>query len=100
MKMRIEIADIILWILFILSIAISLWYLFGDSPTLEQIILAFLFTSIFSIVINVSKDSVKINYIEKEMKDLKQGIKDSFNKIKDDINIVKEDLNYIKSKIK
>ena len=51
--MKVEIGDIILWILFILSLAVGIWYLFGDSPTLEQSILIFLLTSIFRLVINL-----------------------------------------------
>ena len=37
-----RISDIIIWILFLVSLVVAGWYLFGNSPTFEQAILVFI----------------------------------------------------------
>jgi len=44
-----KIIDIIIWILFIISIIVSLWYIFGHSPTFEQALLILIITFLFTI---------------------------------------------------
>jgi|ETNmetMinimDraft_2_1059921.scaffolds.fasta_scaffold107973_2 multisubunit Na+/H+ antiporter MnhE subunit len=83
-------SDIILWVLFLFSIFVTLWYFFGNSPSIEQMMLAFLFTAVFSLVINVTRNGTKIDYVEKELKRLRLGIQDSFKNMKDDVKTIKE----------
>ena len=87
-----DMGDIIIWILFILAIAVGLWYIFGNSPTLEQTILTFLLAAVFTIVIILSKNNVEINYIKKDLGNLKLDLKDSFNNMKKDIKLIKKKL--------
>ncbi len=51
--MKISIYDIIFWILFIISVVVGLWYLFGDSPTFEQGLIIFILTILFGGISNV-----------------------------------------------
>lgn len=90
--MRIRTGDIIIWILVIVSVVVVLWYLFGNSPTLEQVILTFLLTAIFTIVINVSRSGMKMNYIERDLGILRKDIGKSFDKIKEDMDLIKNKL--------
>ena len=90
-----KIIEIILWILFLLSIAIGLWYLFGNSPTFEQAIVIFLITSVFAIAINVSRGGMKLNYVEKKVCEIERNSKNSFKKMKNDINLIKTKLRII-----
>ncbi|MBS3080986.1 hypothetical protein J4221_05920 [Candidatus Pacearchaeota archaeon] len=90
--MKLKIGDIIIWILVIISIAVALWYFFGNSPTLEEVILTFLLTVVFTMGINLSRNGMRMNYIEKDLKTLKSDVKESFNKIKEDMNLIKNKL--------
>ena len=83
---KINIADIILIILFLFAIALALWYLFGDSPTFEQIIIGFILPVIFVVSIKMAVIETRINYVEK-------NIKEGFNKIKKDMDLIKDKLN-------
>ncbi|MBS3080988.1 hypothetical protein J4221_05930 [Candidatus Pacearchaeota archaeon] len=82
---KITLADIILIILFLFAIALALWYLFGDSPTFEQIIIGFILPVIFGIAIKIAIIETRLNYIEK-------NIKEGFNRIKGDMNLIKNKL--------
>ena len=57
---------IIIWILFIISIGIGLWYLFGSSPTFEQAILVL-------ILILLIANTVKLNVLENDFSNLKNS---------------------------
>jgi len=41
--------DIIVWILFMIALAVSLWFIFGNSPTFEQTILVLIVTFLFTL---------------------------------------------------
>ena len=79
---KINIEDIILWILFIISIAIALWVLFSDSPTFEQIILAFLLTTIFGIGIKLTKIETELRALRKSFQALATDFKDHIKRKK------------------
>jgi len=80
-----KIEDIITIILTIISMAVVLWYFFGNSPTLLESLIILILTILFMSNIQVVKNSIKLNYIEK-------SIKDSFNNIKSDISLIKRKL--------
>lgn len=91
-KMKVRIGDVIIWILILISIAVALWYFFGASPTLEEVIVTFLLTVVFTMGINISRIGTRINYIERDLKTLKNDVKDSFEKIKKDMELIKNKL--------
>ncbi len=68
-----KLSDIILIILFILSISVGLWYLFGSSPILDQTILIFVLTAIFAIVITVTQNNFELKYLRKRFTKLKES---------------------------
>ncbi len=88
-----KLSDIIIWILFIITLVFIFWYIFGNSPTFEQTILVFVVTAIFTIAIKISQFGSRMGYVEKDLRDLKINIKDSFNNIKNDISLIKKRLN-------
>ena len=74
--------DIIMWILFIITIIFIFWYIFGNSPTFEQAILVFVVTAVFSLVIKITRFETRLDYLEK-------NIKDSFTNLKEDTSLIK-----------
>ncbi len=98
--MKIRTGDIIIWILVLISIAVALWYFFGNSPTLEEVILTFLLTVVFTIGISTSRIGMKVNYIERDLKFLKIDVKNSFEKIKEDMNLIKDKMKINKKEVK
>ena len=73
---KFTIKDIILIILFIISIAIALWYIFGNSPTFEQMILAFLLTAVFGIGINIAKIGAELKLLRVSFNHLARDFKE------------------------
>jgi len=65
---QMKIQDIIIWILFITSLVVAIWYLFGDSPTFEQAILIFILTILFTNSIKISKLKKSFDYLAKDFK--------------------------------
>jgi len=65
--------DIILWVLFILSIAVALWYLFGNSPTFEQTILVFILTLLFTISSKISSLHAEFKFFKKHFNNLEKS---------------------------
>ena len=78
MKVRQIIEDVILIILFILAVGMIIWYIFGDSPTFEQINL-----SLIAVVVGI------LFKIYREVGEIKMDIKHSFANVSKDINSIK-----------
>ena len=60
-----KVQDIILILLVILSIAVALWYIIGNSPTFEQTILIFILTGLFAITTKLTSANSKLSHLEK-----------------------------------
>jgi len=86
---KINIADIILIIMFLFAIGLVIWYFVGDSPTFEQIMIGFVLPIVFGIAIKTAVVGTKINYVERDVKALKNDVKNSFEKIKEDMDLIK-----------
>ncbi len=63
--MAIKISDIIIWILFIASIIMFIWYIFGNSPSFEQMILVLILTILFTSSIKLTNVAMKLNFLGK-----------------------------------
>ncbi len=50
-----KIQDIIVWILFAISLFVVAWYFFGNSPTIEQALLVLVISYLFVIGSKISK---------------------------------------------
>ena len=66
----IRIQDIIIWILFLLSVIIFFWYLFGDSPTFEQAILVLSLTFLFTISLHTISNKTRLDLLERRFNNL------------------------------
>lgn len=71
-----KLQDIILLILFIFSLIVLGWFLFGNSPTFEEAILVFILTIVFGISIkltmidsNLKSLNNKFNHLSKDFKE-------------------------------
>lgn len=72
--------DIIIWILFVLSIGIVAWYLFGNSPTLEEAILVLLLTLTITNIIQTKEIGYNLKSLEKSFHALARDFKSHINK--------------------
>ena len=71
-----KLQDIIIWILFILTLIFVLWYLFGSSPTFEQAILVLFLTLAITTVIKTSVLENKFENLEKSFMRLASDFKE------------------------
>lgn len=77
--MKANIYDILFWVLFVISITVGLWYIFGHSPTFEQALLILIITFLFKIQANVTSNNTEIKVLKKSffrlVEDFKKYIK-------------------------
>ena len=81
-----NIRDVILCILFIVAIGVSFWYLFGDSPTLEQTLLVLILTVLYAMVTKIGDIKAKQYFIERRFNYMEK----SFIKLVNDFRRLKE----------
>ncbi len=77
-----KIYDIITLILFVVTLVVVLWYIFGDSPTLEQGLLILLLTFLFTTYGNVRGQNSRLKSLEDSFGRLAQDFKEHIKKIK------------------
>ncbi|MBS3088927.1 hypothetical protein J4402_04085 [Candidatus Pacearchaeota archaeon] len=63
--MKLNIYEILFWIFFILAIVTVFWYIFGDSPTIEQALLILVISLLFKIQSNVSFNTAEITILKR-----------------------------------
>lgn len=68
-----KIEDVIIWILFLVSVVMALWYIFGKSPALEQSILILILTVLFTNTSQISKTNAKLDLLEKRFDRLEES---------------------------
>jgi len=73
-KMRIQ--DIIVWILFAVSLFVVGWYFFGNSPTIEQSLLVLIISYLFVINSKMSKIETIIKISERKFNALAKDFKE------------------------
>ena len=71
--MRINLYEILFWIFFVLSVIVILWYIFGDSPTLEQALLILIITFLFKIQSSVITNNYEIKTLKSRFKNLENS---------------------------
>ena len=81
-----KLKDLILWILFIIAVIVSLWYLFGNSPTLEEALLVLILTILYATSTKISDIGSRLNLIEGRFNNLEK----SFIKLANDFKYTKE----------
>ncbi len=60
-----RISDIIIWILFILTLIMVFWYIFGNSPSFEQTLLVLIINLLFTLSTRLVRVDMKIKMLEK-----------------------------------
>ncbi len=78
--------DVIIWILFALSILVVLWYFFGNSPTLEEAILVLILTLTITNIIQIKEIGFRLNSLEKRFGNMES----SFIKLVNDFRSIKK----------
>ncbi len=81
-----RIKDIILWILFILALSVTAWYLFGNSPTLEEALLILILTILYGVSIKMSDIGTRLGLIERRFNNMEK----SFIKLVNDFKSIKK----------
>jgi len=79
---KFRIYDILLWIFFVLSVLIFLWYVFGNSPSFEQALLVLIIGLLFKIHSNVSTNTTELNVLRRSFINLVSDFKSVKEKIK------------------
>ena len=74
--------DILIWILFILAVLVVVWYLFGDSPTLEEAILVLLLTLTITSIIQIKENSHKVEMLERRFHNMEDSFIKPINNLK------------------
>lgn len=85
MKEKFTWIDVIIILLLILGVYLTIWYLFGDTPSelsLFSLVFTLLFTLIFRVEDRLSKVENKINTME-------NNIIEGFKKVREDLNQLK-----------
>jgi len=75
--MKIKIGDAIIIILTIISLAVGLWYLFGNSPTFEQALIILILTVQVSTIVKITQVGSRLNLLEKSFGHLAKDFKES-----------------------
>ena len=70
-----KIRDIILWILFLTAIFVSLWYIFGNSPSFEQALIVLVISLLFAVYAKISDMSSRIVVLEKSFFNMESSFK-------------------------
>ena len=71
-----KITDIIIWALFVLSLAIVTWYVFGNSPTFEETLLILIISVLFTLSVKAGQIATKMNSLEKSFLHLAKDFKE------------------------
>ncbi len=71
-----KLQDIIIWILFIISLLVVVWYIFGNGPTIEQALLVLIIGFLFIINTKISQMDVKLEVLERKFSALAKYFKE------------------------
>ena len=83
-----KVADAISWILLGIGIIFVFWYVFGDSPTLEQSLLLSLTAYIFKLHFTSGRHDADIKSIKSDANQIKEGM----HKLSEDLQSIKDRL--------
>ena len=67
-KLKMKLQDIIIWILFVLAIITILWYVFGNSLTIEQAILTLILTLSITTIVKLSALETRFNLLARDFR--------------------------------
>ena len=64
-----KVQEIIVWILVAISVVVVFWYIFGDSPTIEQAILILILTLSITTIIKVSVLETRFRFLVRDFRE-------------------------------
>ena len=70
-----KIRDVILWILFLTAVFVSLWYLFGNSPSFEQALIVLVISLLFAVYAKISDTFSRMVVLEKSFLNIESSFK-------------------------
>ena len=65
--------DVILWILFIITLGVIAWYLFGNSLTLEEALLVLILTILYATSTKISDISFRLGTVERKFNSMEKS---------------------------
>jgi len=71
-----KLQDIIIWVMFIISLLVVLWYFFGNSPTIEQTLLVLVISYLFVINGKMSQVGARLTMLERSFNHLAKDFKE------------------------
>jgi hypothetical protein len=80
-----KIGDIIIWVVFGLAMAVLAWYLFGNSPTLQEAIIVFILGGLFSMVVKMTEYSNDMKWVKGKLNKMEE----SFIRMADDVKAIR-----------
>lgn len=86
--MKLDIKEILFWIVLVIAMILLIWNVFGNSPS-EFIALASIILLVVMKVWSISDRQIKS---ENEMRYISRRVKEGFDKIGEDINLIKNKL--------
>jgi len=102
--MKIDYIDIILRVLIVSGvILIVYWFfqlMFGESPTVEQFIVGFIFVLAGLIVHLYYRSGEFSQFVKGTFPRFEKNVEGSFNRMKEDMSLLKGDMDLIKKKLK
>lgn len=78
--MKSNIYDILFWIFFIIALAVISWYLFGNSPTIEQALLVLIITFLFKVQSDIVHNKSGLSLLEIRFNALAKDFKEKVMK--------------------
>ena len=74
-RMKMEIQDVLFWLLFVVTVVVILWFILGKSPTLEQGLLILILTLVINNSSNIKGLKEKMNNMENRFSALASDFK-------------------------
>jgi hypothetical protein len=68
--------DILFWVMFVVAIAVVIWYFFGESPTLEQALLILTLTLVIKGGFGIQRVISDLTYLKSDAAQLKAEVAD------------------------
>lgn len=85
MPLGVTINKILFWIVFVIGVIFAVWYIVGDSPTLEQSLLILILIFLFKNQGVTRENKMRLRYIGKRLNSLEEN----FHRISEDLEHIK-----------
>ncbi len=87
-----RLSDVVLVILFLITMIFVFWYILGDSPTFEQAILVVAVTAIITFAVKIGQHDPRLDYHDKRFDRLERSVREGFRRVREDMELIKAKL--------